>query len=196
MPAYGHAHVGLPISRQIPLAIFSRTILGPSSILTTFQYDTHAQLGVLSLALLLLLSASMKFMTSRPTPQSVSREIQAYVAERQGQLLPSGEASRDGRRFSWCGDILDFLAEGLAERVASLGITFSSPFPGPLRLMDEVQQPDGQHVRRFWTVALHQGCPIARICTVFFHRHDQISLPQTPLVMAFATHRQASEDAE
>ena len=138
----------------------------------------------------------MTSVASQLTPETVGREIQTYVDERQRQLLPSGEASSDGHRFSWCGDILDFLAEGLAERVASLGITFSSPFPGPLRLMDEVQQPDGQHVRRFWTVALHQGCPIARICTVFFHRHDQISLPQTPLVMAFATHRQASEDAE
>ncbi len=138
----------------------------------------------------------MKFVASRPTPESLSREIQAYVAERQSQLLPSGEASRDGRRFSWCGDILDFLTEGLAERFAPMGITFANPFPGPLRLMDEVQRADGQHVRRFWTVALHHGCPIARICTFFFHRHDQISLPQAPLVMAFTPNRQAGEDGE
>ncbi len=132
----------------------------------------------------------------RPTPESVTREIEAHVAERQRQLTPSGEASSDGRRFSWCGDILDFLTEGLAERFAPMGITFSTPFPGPLRLLDEVQQPDGQHVRRFWTVALHQGCPIARICTLFFHRHDQIRLPQTPLVMAFAPNHKAGEGGE
>jgi hypothetical protein len=77
-----------------------------------------------------------------------------------------------------------------------MGITFAHPFPGPLRLMDEVQRADGQHVRRFLTVALHHGCPIARICTFFFHRHDQISLPQAPLVMAFTPNRHAGEDGE
>ena len=138
----------------------------------------------------------MKFIVSPLTPESVGREIQAYVNERQRQLLPSGEVTSEGRRFSWCGDILDFLADGLAERLAPLGITFTNPFPGPLRLMDEVQQPDGQHVRRFWTVALHRGCPIARICTFFFHRHDQISLPQAPLVMAFSPDHTAGEDGE
>ncbi|HNV25236.1 MAG TPA: DUF6022 family protein [Nitrospira sp.] len=138
----------------------------------------------------------MQFTASQLTPEAVGREIQAYVDERQQHVLPSGEASSDGRRFSWCGDILDFLTDGLAERLAPMGITFTNPFPGPLRLMDEVQQPDGQHVRRFWTVALHQGCPIARICTFFFHRHDQIRLPQAPLVMAFAPNHNAGEDGE
>ena len=130
------------------------------------------------------------------TPEALSHEIQAYVAERQSELLPSGEASRDGRQFSWCGDILDFLTEGLAERLAAKGLTFTSTFPGPLRLMDEDQQPNGQHVRRFWTIALHHGCPIARICTLFFHRHDQVSLPQAPLVVAYAPNNQSGEDGE
>ncbi len=138
----------------------------------------------------------MKYGTPIPTPQVVSDEIQAYVAERQSELLASGDASRDGRRFSWCGDILDFLTEGLAERLAARGITFTNTFPGPLRLMDEDQQPNGQHVRRFWTVALHHGCPIARICTLFFHRHDQVNLPRTPLVIAYAPNSPAGEDGE
>ena len=130
------------------------------------------------------------------TPEALNHEIQAYVAERQSELLPSGEASRDGRQFSWCGDILDFLTEGLAERLAAKGITFTNTFPGPLRLMDEDQQPNGQHVRRFWTIALQHGCPIARICTLFFHRHDQVSLPQAPLVVAYAPNNQSGEDGE
>ncbi|HQR13552.1 MAG TPA: DUF6022 family protein [Nitrospira sp.] len=138
----------------------------------------------------------MTSVASQLTPETVGREIQTYVDERQRQLLPSGEASSDGHRFSWCGDILDFLTDGLSERLAPMGISFSNPFPGPLRLMDEIQQPDGQHVRRFWTVALHRGCPIARICTFFFHRHDQISLPQMPLVMAFAPDQHAGEEGE
>lgn len=129
-----------------------------------------------------------------PTPQTLEDEIQAHVAERQRELLASGEASRDGRRFSWCGDILDFLMEGLAERLAARGITFTSALPGPLRLMDEDQQPNGQHVRRFWTIALHRGCPIARICTLFFHRHDQVKLPQTPRVVAYAPDSQDHEE--
>lgn len=128
----------------------------------------------------------MKLSASAPSPQSVGDEIQAYVAERQSKLLASGEGSCDGRRFSWCGDILDFLTEGLDERLAARGITFTAAFPGPLRLMDEDQQPNGQHVRRFWTVALHSGCPIAKICTLFFHRHDQVKLPQPPRVVAYA----------
>ena len=138
----------------------------------------------------------MKEETPPPTPEIVGHEIQAYVAERETELLPSGEASRDGRRFSWCGEILDFLTEGLVERFAAKGITFANSFPGPLRLMDEDQQPNGQHVRRFWTVALHHGCPIARICTYFFHRHDQVNLPQLPRVVAYAPTTLAHEDNE
>lgn len=138
----------------------------------------------------------MKEANPRLTPEIVSHEIQAYVAERQTKLLPSGEASRDGRRFSWCGEILDFLTEGLTERFAAKGITFTNAFPGPLRLMDEDQQPNGQHVRRFWTVALHHGCPIARICTYFFHRHDQVSLPQVPRIVAYAPNTLPWEDSE
>lgn len=146
------------------------------------------------LASSLLTFSYMKPSTSAPTPQSLGDEIQAYVVERQSKLLASGDASRDGRRFSWCGDILDFLTEGLDERLAARGITFTNAFPGPLRLMDEDQQPNGQHVRRFWTVALHRGCPIARVCTLFFHRHDQVPLPQTPRVVAYALDQQDVQD--
>lgn len=149
-----------------------------------------------ALASPLLWYSYMKNVGSRLTPDTVSHEIEAYVAARQAELLPSGEASKDGRRFSWCGEILDFLTEGLAERLAAKGITFTDAFPGPLRLMDEDQQPNGQHVRRFWTVALHHGCPIARICTYFFHRHDQVSLPQLPRVVAYAPTGSAQEEHE
>ncbi len=119
------------------------------------------------------------------TPEEVSRTIEAYIAERQAELLPSGEQTRGGRRLSWCGDTLEFFTEGLAEHLASDGITFSKSFPGPFRLMDEDRLPNGDHIRRFWTVALLHGCPIARLCTYFFHRHDRVSLPQPPRVMAY-----------
>ncbi|MBK9114043.1 MAG: hypothetical protein IPM88_21095 [Nitrospira sp.] len=82
------------------------------------------------------------------TPETVSHEIEAYVAARQAELLPV-RRGKDGRRFSWCGEILDFLTEGLAERPAAKGITFTDAFPGPYGLADEDQQPNGQHVRRF-----------------------------------------------
>jgi len=120
-----------------------------------------------------------------PTPEYLSRTIQEYFAERQAEILSSGEQTRDGRRLSWCGDVLEFLTEGLAERLATRGITFSKTFPGPFRLMDEDQQTDGQHVRRFWTMALDHGCPIACLCTYFFHRHDRVTLPQPPRVIAY-----------
>jgi len=122
---------------------------------------------------------------SHLTPEHLSRTIEAYFAERQAELLPSGEQTKDGKRLSWCGDVLEYLTDGLAERLALRGVTFSKAFPGPFRLMDEDQLTDGRHVRRFWTTALDHGCPVARLCTHFFHRHDQVTLPQPPRVIAY-----------
>jgi hypothetical protein len=129
------------------------------------------------------------------TPESVSLDLQEYLAERQAKILPSGDQSLDGRRFTWCGDVLDFLIEGLVERFAARGITFTKPFPGPFRLMDEDQEADGRHVRRFWTVALSHGCPIAKLCTLFFHRHDQVALPEQPQVVGFPPDHQETPEA-
>jgi hypothetical protein len=130
------------------------------------------------------------------TPEDLSRTIENYFAERQAELLPSGEQTKDGRHFSWCGDVLEFLAEGLVERLAARGITFSKSFPGPFRLMDEEQLASGNHVRRFWTMALDHGCPIARLCTCFIHRHDQVQLPQPPQIVAYPPDHPAPEAAE
>ena len=120
-----------------------------------------------------------------PTPERLQCAIQEYFAERQAEILPSGEQTKDGRQFSWCGDVLEFLAEELAEHLAQQGITFSTPFPGPLRLMDEDRLENGNHVRRFWTMAIEHGCPIAWLCTSFFHRHDKVALPQLPQIAAY-----------
>ena len=141
-------------------------------------------LSVHPVALPLLCFDDMSRSTT-PNPDDIRRAIEAYFAERHAYLLPNGEETRDGRRFSWCGDVLDFLTEGLPERLAAQGITFSKSFPGPFRLMDEDQSPNGDHVRRFWTTALAHGCPIARLCTAFFHRHDRVELPRPPKVEAF-----------
>lgn len=130
------------------------------------------------------------------TPDVVSQEVQTYLNERQGEILPSGDQAKDGRRFSWCGEVLDFLTEGLNERLRARGITFTASFPGPFRLMDEDQQPDGRHIRRFWTVALSQGCPVAKLCTHFFHRHDQVTLPQPPRVVGFPPDHPVEESEE
>ena len=130
-----------------------------------------------------------------PTPDEIRRTIEAYFEERHTHLIPNGEETTDGRRLSWCGDVLEFLTEGLAERLATQGITFSKPFPGPFRLMDEDQSPSGNHVRRFWTTALVYGCPIACLCTSFFHRHDRIGLPQPPKVDAYPPDHQEPEEA-
>ena len=175
-----------PPARNIPYAKHSSSNKSTRSITQIVP--------LLILASSLLVFSYMKPSTLAPTPQSLGDEIQAYVVERQSKLLASGEASRDGRRFSWCGDILDFLTEGLDERLAARDITFTNAFPGPLRLMDEEQQPNGEHVRRFWTIALHRGCPIARICTLFFHRHDQVKLPQPPRVVAYTLDHQDGEE--
>ena len=130
------------------------------------------------------------------TPERLSRTIEDYFAERQTKLLPSGEQTKDGKRFSWCGDVLEFLTDGLAERLSASGITFSKSFPGPFRLMDEEQLAGGNHVRRFWTMALDHGCPIARLCTHFFHRHDQVPLPQPPQVVAYPPDHPETEASE
>jgi hypothetical protein len=130
------------------------------------------------------------------TPEHLSRTIEDYFAERQAKLLPSGEQTKDGRQLAWCGDVLEFLTEGLSERLAARGITFSKSFPGPFRLMDEEQLEGGNHIRRFWTMALAHGCPIARLCTHFFHRHDQIPLPRLPRVTAYPPDHPEPEAAE
>jgi hypothetical protein len=131
-----------------------------------------------------LLSLSVMNPDPSLTPEYVRRAIEEHFMTRQAELLPSGEQTKDGRRFSWCGDLLEFFTEGLSECLAARGITFSKSFPGPFRLMDEEQAANGNHVRWFWTTALSQGCPIARLCTYFFHRHDQVPLPQLPQVVA------------
>lgn len=127
----------------------------------------------------------MKQNESFMTPESVGQAAQDYLDERRAQIVSSGDGTKSGRRFTWCGDVLEFLVEGLSERFAASGITFQSTFPGPFRLWDEDQQPDGEHVRRFWTVALLRGCPIAKLCTFFFHRHDRTAIPKPPRVVAF-----------
>lgn len=129
-------------------------------------------------------------------PEQLSQTIEDYFAERQADLLPSGEQTKDGRAFSWCGEVLEYLTEGLAERLAARGISFSQPFPGPFRLMDEDQLADGRHIRRFWTTVIAHGCPVARLCTHFFHRHDQIPLPQLPHVVAFPADHPDQEATE
>jgi len=137
--------------------------------------------------------AALPSMTPATTPESVAQTIQAYLDERHTQLDHDQQAEQP-RAFTWCGDVFDFLIEGLAERLAAHGIHFSSPFPGPFRLWDEEQRPDGEHVRRFWTTALRRGCPVAKLCTMFFHRHDTAALPRTPQVVAYpADHRDHDE---
>lgn len=194
MPTYGRASRYLPTFRQISRAAHRHLSRQQTISARHFNVFANTNSPPLPLAPSLLVFSYMEPSTPAPTPQSLGDEIQAYVVERQSKLLASGEASRDGRRFSWCGDILDFLAEGLDEKLAARDITFTNAFPGPLRLMDEEQEPNGQHVRRFWTIALHRGCPIARICTLFFHRHDQVKLPQPPRVVAYALDHQDGED--
>jgi hypothetical protein len=130
------------------------------------------------------------------TPDHLRRTIEDYFAERQTELLPSGEQTKDGRRFSWCGDVLEFLTEGLVEHLATQSITFSKSFPGPFRLMDEEQLADGNHMRQFWTMALDHGCPVARLCTYFFHRHDQVPLPRLPQIVAYPPNHPKPETVE
>ena len=130
------------------------------------------------------------------TPEHLRRTIEDYFAERQTELLPSGEQTKDGKRFSWCGDVLEFLTEGLVEHLATQGITFSKSFPGPFRLMDEEQLADGNHMRQFWTMALDHGCPVARLCTYFFHRHDQVPLPRLPQIVAYPPNHPKPETVE
>lgn len=121
------------------------------------------------------------------TPEGISEAVRSYVEARLSLVAPAGDWTRCNGRFTWCGDVLEFLVEGLERHVAQQGFTFREPFPGPIRLWDEDQHPDGEHVRRFWTVAVDKasGRPIARLCTLFFHRHDSVALPRSPQIVAF-----------
>ncbi len=135
---------------------------------------------------------------SRPLPASaedIRQTVAGHLSERHAQLAPSGRQTKDGRLFTWCGEVLDFLVEGLTERLAARGLTCTPPYPGPFRLMDEDQYPDGRHVRRFWTVVRAGGCPIARLCTRFIHRHDEVRLPEAPLVEVHALDEDETAEA-
>ncbi len=122
------------------------------------------------------------------TPQAITDAVQKFLDGRLAQVVPSEDWSWCEARFSWCGDLFDFLVEGLEDHTRSLGFRFEDPFPGPIRLWDEDQQADGEHLRRFWTTAvdISTGRPLAKLCTVFSHRHDRVALPRPPKVRAFS----------
>lgn len=130
------------------------------------------------------------------SPEQIAGIVKAYLDQRAGEISPSGDGSRAGQRFTWCGDVLDFLAGGIEAHVTPQGFTFRDAYPGPLRLWDEDQEPDGEHARRFWAVAFDcaTGRPLARVCTVFFHRHDRIALPRAPLVLGFGIASEADRE--
>ncbi len=134
------------------------------------------------------LSSRVKSEHSISSPERIADIVKAYLDQRADQLEPAGDGARSGRRFAWCGDVLDFLTDGIEDHVTEQGFTFRGSYPGPLRLWDEDQQPDGEHARRFWAVAFEckTGRPVANVCTVFFHRHDRVALPRAPLVLAVA----------
>ncbi len=121
------------------------------------------------------------------TPEAVSGALQDYLQKRWDQLVPTGERTRHGHRFTWCGEVLEFLTEGVTEYLASLGLECLWPYPGPFRLWDEDQHPDGEHVRRFWAVVVEHETrhPVAKLCTVFYHRHDRVAVPRPPRVEGF-----------
>ncbi len=133
----------------------------------------------------MLSKSGMSNAPSKITPAILSQTVQAHLDQRLEEIAPCGDWSRCNQQFSWCGDLFDFLVEGIEKRVAQMGVTFREAYPGPLKLWDEDQATDGTHVRRFWTMALEQGCPIAKLCTFFFHRHDTVALPRPPQVVAF-----------
>lgn len=112
-------------------------------------------------------------------PTYIAQLIQNYLDTKLAEVVPNNDWSWCEKRFSWCGDLLDFLIEGLEPYTRTVGVTFQEPFPGPFRLWDEDQFQNGDHIRRFWTTAVHSssGCPLANILTIFYHRHDRIALP-------------------
>lgn len=130
------------------------------------------------------------------SPEQISGIVKAYLDQRAGLITSSGDGSLSGRRFAWCGEVLDFLAEGIEDHVAPRGLTFRGVYPGPLRLWDEDREPDGEHARRFWSMAFERasGRPLAHVCTVFFHRHDRVALPRAPLVLAFGVGSEVDQE--
>ena len=134
------------------------------------------------------------------TPAMLGDLVQQYLEERAMMIMSVEDQSSSGREFSWCGEVLDFLIQGLDEHVRELGMAcvFHPSFPGPLKLWDEDQQPDGVHVRRYWTTAIdeisHQ--PIGEFCTFFYHRHDTTAIPQLPRVVGFSPNFRQEDDDE
>lgn len=127
-------------------------------------------------------------------PESIGQAVQDHLHRRLAEAMSQDGAIRRPNRFAWCSDLFDYLTHGVEEMLAGMGITLEDPYPGPMNLLDEDQHADGCHVRRFWTVALRQGCPVAVLCTQFFHRHDRIDLPEPPHVVAFPPGRRTERE--
>ena len=121
----------------------------------------------------------MKTVEPHVEPQEIAYLIQQYLDTQLAGVVSNNDWSWCEQHFTWCGELLDYLIEGLESHTRTLGFGFQDPFPGPFRLWDEDQFPNGDHVRRFWTTALHNSskCPLAIIHTTFHHRHDRIALP-------------------
>ena len=134
------------------------------------------------------------------TPAMISGVAQQYLEKRAMKIMSVEDQSSGGREFIWCGEVLDFLVEGLVDHVRELGLglVFHPVFPGPIKLWDEDQQPDGVHVRRYWTTAIEEEThqPIGKICTFFYHRHDTTAIPQLPRVVGFPPNFNQGEDEE
>ncbi len=112
-------------------------------------------------------------------PLDIAQCVQRFLDTRLKKVAPHDDWSWCEKNFTWCGDLLDFLIQGLPSYTQTLGFTFQDPFPGLFRLWDEDQFPDGTHLRRFWTTALNcsDRSPVAIVQTHFYHRHDQVALP-------------------
>lgn len=119
-----------------------------------------------------------------------------FFSERRRELHPARQQTKDRRLLSRCRNVLKFLAEKLSEHLAKQGVIFTKCFHDPLRLMGEERLTDGTHIRRVGTTAINHGCLLARHCTYFFHRHDQVPLPQTHRVANFPLHHSEPEPSE
>lgn len=175
MPIYGHNRSSLPFCGFLFVKAFIHFI-------KRLHIDDPVLVVVVSL---MLLDSDMASQKHKPTSEQVGKALQAFLDERYLLVAAQVDQPDHSGRFAWCGDVLDYLVQGLDRALARLGITFHDPYPGPMRLWDEDQDGDGQHVRRFWTTALYRNCPVAKVCTLFFHRHDRLMPPRTPKVLAF-----------
>ncbi|MCL4352830.1 MAG: DUF6022 family protein, partial [Firmicutes bacterium] len=74
----------------------------------------------------------------------------------------------------------------VAQMLADQGYTLRELFPGTFARSRETVREDGVHQRLFSCAVRIPSGPVRFLLTMFFHRHDNLAIPQSPQVIGWS----------